>query len=90
MIGHADAEFIERLDDLRHGGGGFVGVDGDAHQLRAGIGQRHHLIDGRLDVGGIGIGHRLHDDRVRAADFDRTDTDGNRTAPRICCHIHIL
>ena len=40
---HADAALREALADMRHGLGGFVAVDGDAHQLRAGARQRRHL-----------------------------------------------
>ena len=35
--GHAHAELVQGLDDLGHRGGGLVGVDGDAHQLGAGL-----------------------------------------------------
>ncbi len=45
--GHADAELIQRLDDLGHRARGLFGVHGDAHQFRAGLGQRHHLVDRR-------------------------------------------
>ena len=65
-----DAEDIEPLADIRHGGGGLGAVDGDAHQLRARPRQRRDLGDGRLDIGRVGIGHRLHDDGGVAADGD--------------------
>ena len=55
--------------------GRFVGVDGDAHQLGAGVGQRHHLIHRRRHVGGIGVGHGLDDDGVVAADLHTSDVD---------------
>ncbi len=71
--GHPDAELVDGLDDLGHGLRGIVGVDGDAHQLRACIGQRHHLIHRRHDVGRVGIGHRLNHDGVRSADLHVTD-----------------
>ncbi len=50
--------------DLGHGPGGLVVVDRDAHQLAAGLGQGTHLVHGRRDVGRVGVGHRLDDDRV--------------------------
>ena len=37
--------------------------------------------DGRIDVGGVGVGHRLHDDRRAAADLHIADVDRNRLAP---------
>ena len=77
--GHADAEFIERIDDFGHRARGVFGVDGDAHQFRAGLGQRHHLIDRRRDIGGVGIGHGLHHDGMVPANLDFPDADRYRT-----------
>ena len=37
---------------------------GDAHELRAGPREFRDLLRGRLDVGGVGVRHRLHDDRA--------------------------
>src|SRR5947209_4402787 len=65
--GHGNAELRAGVDDLGNGGGGGFGVDRDANELRAGAGERHHLIDRGSDVGGIGVGHRLNDDRMIAA-----------------------
>ena len=75
---HRHAELGEPLLDARHGGGRLVAVDRDAHQFRAGTRQRRHLARGALHVGGVGIGHRLHDDRRAAADHDAADIDRNR------------
>ena len=66
--GHARTEQAHRLDDLGNGCRGVLRVDGDAHQLRAGSGKRHHLVDRAGDIGRIGVGHRLHDNRMIAAD----------------------
>ena len=66
--------------------GRFVGVDGDAHQLGARVGQRHHLIDGRLHVGGIGVGHRLDHDGVASADVHTAHVDGHGAVARISAH----
>ena len=65
---------------MRHGGGGLVAIDGDADELGAGLGQRRDLADRRLDVGRVGVGHRLNDDRRAAADLDRAFAlaDGDR------------
>ena len=40
---HVDAHRGEPLADVRHGGGGLVAVDGDAHELGAGARQRRDL-----------------------------------------------
>ena len=37
--------------------------------------KRRDLRDGALDIGGVGVGHRLHDDRRAAADGDIADHD---------------
>ena len=61
----------------RHGGGRLVAVDGDAHQLRAGAGKGCDLRHRAVDIGGVGIGHRLDDDRRVAADQHLADADGD-------------
>ena len=70
-----DAALAQVVADMRHGGGGLVAIHGDAHQFRAGARQRRNLRDGALDIGGVGVGHRLHDDRRAAADGDIADHD---------------
>ncbi len=62
-----DADRAQSVADMRHGGGGLVAVDGQAHEFRAGAGERRDLPRRRLDVGGVGVGHRLDDDRRAAA-----------------------
>ena len=62
------AHLREPVADMRHGGGGLVAIDGDAHQLRARARQRRDLARRRFDVGRVGVGHRLHGDRRAAAD----------------------
>ncbi len=71
---HAHAEFIQRVDDLRHSLRGVIGIDGDAHQFRAGVGQRHGLIHGRHHVGGVGVGHGLNHNGVRSSNFYFADS----------------
>ena len=66
---HVDVARRQPVADMRHGGRRLVAVDGDADQLRAGARQRRHLGDGGVDVGGVGVGHRLDDDRRAAADL---------------------
>ena len=60
---------------MRHGGGGLVAVDRDAHHFGAGARQCGDLRDGALDIGGVGVGHRLHHDRRAATDGDIADHD---------------
>ena len=70
-----DALGVQTLADTRHGGRGFVIVDGDPNQLRPGPRQRLDLSDRAFDVGRVGVGHGLHDDGGAAADGDRADLD---------------
>jgi hypothetical protein len=72
---HADAHLEQPLLDARHGGCRLVAVDGDAHDLRARGRQRRHLPYRLLDIGGVGIGHGLHD-------------DGRATTHEHAAHIH--
>ena len=72
---------VETLADRRNGGGGLRRVDGHPDELGAGRGERAHLRDRRGDVRGVGVGHRLHDDRRAAADRDAGDVDRPRAVP---------
>ena len=80
---HADALLQQPIADVRNRGGGLVPVDGDAHQLRTRARERGDLAGRRLDIGGVRIGHRLHDDRRAAADDDRAfaRADAHRDRP---------
>jgi hypothetical protein len=69
MMGTRTPNCVQRVHDPGHGGGGCFGVHGDADQFRPGARQRHHLVDRGGHVGGIGVGHRLHDNRMRAPDL---------------------
>ena len=60
---HLVAAHAQAVADVGDGLGGVMGVDRDPDDLRAGVGQLHHLAHGRVDVRGVGVGHRLHDDR---------------------------
>ena len=73
--GRGDAALAQAVADMRHGGGGFLAVDRDAHHFGAGARERGDLGDGAVDIGGVGVGHRLHDDRRAAADGDIADHD---------------
>ena len=74
-----DAALQQTVADVRHGGGGLVAVDGDAHEFGARAGQRGHLPRRRLDVGGVSVCHRLHGDGRAAADSDRAAPSPTRT-----------
>ena len=56
------------------------GIDGDAYELRAGIGQRFDLRDGRGDVRRVRVGHRLDDDRGITANRNTADVRCPRPA----------
>ena len=60
---------------MRHRGRGLVAVDRDPHQFGAGARQRRDLRHRAVDIGGVGVGHRLHHDRGAAADGDISDHD---------------
>jgi hypothetical protein len=62
---HADAHLVEALLDAGNRGCRLVAVDRDAHDLGTRARQRRDLPRRLLDVGGIGVGHGLHDDRAR-------------------------
>ena len=66
--GDVTAEVIEVFTYLGNGSGGSIVIDGYPHQLATGVGQRPDLGHCSLDVGGVGVGHGLNDDRVIAAD----------------------
>src|SRR5581483_8330744 len=60
---------VEAIADVRHGRRGSGSVDGYAHELGPGGGERAHLRHRGGDVRGVGIGHRLHNDRRIPADL---------------------
>ena len=57
----------EPAPDLRHRRSRGAGVDGDPHDLRAGLGEELHLGRGGGRILGVRVRHRLHDHRLRAA-----------------------
>ena len=73
--GRGDAALAQAVADMRNGGGRLLAIDGDAHHFRSGARQRRDLRDRAVDIGGVGVGHRLHDDRRTAADGDIADHD---------------
>ena len=71
----ADERELDALLDLAKHRGVLRLGHGDADELAAGLFQAVDLRDGGLDVVGVGRGHRLHPDRVVAADDDVADGD---------------
>ena len=59
----------------------FGAINSNPHQLRARIRELGHLARRRLDLSGIGIGHRLDYDRCAATDGDLADLYANRFSP---------
>ncbi len=78
---HVDVHAEQALLDMRHGGGCLVAVNRNAHDFRTSPRQVRDLLGGRLDVGGIGIGHRLHDNGRAAADGDVANLYGDGSMP---------
>ena len=70
--GDLAADLEQPLLDLRHSGGGLVAVDGDANNSEP---ARASAATWRRcsDVGGVGVGHRLHDHGGIAADRHTAD-----------------
>src|SRR5690606_31346052 len=56
-------------------------VDRHPHDLTSRSPERGDLADRAFDVGGIGVRHRLHDDRMRGSYLDAADIDDDGLAP---------
>ena len=74
---HIKAKPFQTLADLRHRSRTLVAIHSNAHQLRACPVKSSHLGDGRIDIGRIGIGHRLDDHGRRSSDDHPANIDGN-------------
>ena len=79
--GRVAAQRIQPLADTHDLARRILVVHRDAHQFRAGGSQLLHLFHRRRDVGGIGIGHGLDDNRCAPTDLHRTDADRNAAPP---------
>jgi hypothetical protein len=77
-----EADAVEPLADSRDRGRGFRPVHRDAHDFRACPGEGGHLRDRGVDVGRVGVRHRLHDDRRAAADGHGSDRHRNGAVAR--------
>jgi hypothetical protein len=82
---HIHAQAVELFADMRHGRRRFIPIHRDAHDFRPRARQRRHLGNGALDIGGIGIGHGLHNDRCATPychrAFARADGDAHCFVP---------
>ena len=56
------------FDDVRQARGVAYILAGNPHDLATGHREAVHLLERRVDVGGIGRRHRLHGDRMVSAD----------------------
>src|SRR5690606_24428362 len=79
--GHRAALRAQPLHDAGNRLRGRLVVDGDAHDLAAGVGQGTDLLHGRVHVGRVRVGHRLDYDRMVSADKNAADVDHAAAAP---------
>ena len=75
---NAHAKLGEPLLDARYSGGCFIAIDGNAHELGASSCQRRDLPRRSFDIGGVGIGHRLHHYWCIASDANIANLRGVR------------
>ena len=76
-----DAAIAQPPVDFRYRRRRFFRVDRNTNQFRACLNQGFGLFHCSLDVGRIGVGHRLDDDRMASTDEDATHIDGPCPAP---------
>jgi hypothetical protein len=76
--GRVNADFRQTLNNVRHALGGAIVVHRDTDELRTGAGERNTLLDRRVDIGSVGVSHRLDNDRRVAADTHVSDADSRR------------
>ncbi len=83
---HAHAELLASVHDLRNRRRRLLGIHRHPHQLRTGSRQRHHLVDCRRHIRRVGIGHRLHHDRMRSPYLHTSHVNHYRLAARFYTH----
>ena len=71
-----DAAFVQLVANVGNRLRRRRSIDGQAHQFRPGPGQRLDLIGGGNHVGGVGVGHGLHDHRKITAHGDGASCRG--------------
>ncbi|MNV74150.1 hypothetical protein D3C71_1673490 [compost metagenome] len=74
--GDIDPHHLQLLHDPRDGRGRLGIVDGQPHHLRACTPQFGHLLHAGGDIGGVGVGHRLHHHGMAPAHDHAADMDG--------------
>ena len=67
-IGESRTIVLQRLDVL-------LARDRDTHDVGARLGDSANLLHRRAQIGGLGLGHRLHHDRGAAADWHAADVN---------------
>ena len=83
---HPHAELVQAIHDLRYRRGCLLRIHRHPHQFRAGSRQRHYLIHGPGHIRRIGIGHRLNNNRMIAANHHTRHIDNRRRAAQLYCH----
>ena len=84
----ADDRRVHLADDVGDRARRLVVVDRHPDQLAAGLVKGAHLGNRSGDVGGVGVGHGLDDDRAGAAHLDAAHVDRHRSpalGPRHAC-----
>jgi hypothetical protein len=76
------ASLGELIANVRHSFRCLVTVDRDAHKLGARTCQRRDLLCCCCNISRVGVGHRLDDNRMFAADPDAANLHAHRRAPR--------
>ena len=84
--GHIDAARAQSLCDVWNRSGGSVIVDRYAHEFGALLGEGGYLFDRLLDISRVGVGHRLHHDRMTRPHRDLPDPGGNCLSAYDFCH----
>ncbi len=73
MMGTLQPASSRRFFDDGNRGGSFGDVDGPANQFGASFGEFQGLLQGGFHVGGVRVGHGLHDDGCATAHADVSD-----------------
>ena len=89
MMGDVAAGIEQALLDFRNGGGGFRHVHGDADQFRARLRKFEALLRGGGHIGGVRVGHGLHDDGRASAHLYFADLDADGLVS-LGCHFQLL
>lgn len=86
---HGHAKIFDTSSDFWNCGGRVLVIDSDANQLRSSPGKGRNLPRGAFRVRGVGIGHRLHDYRVRGSNRYAANESGNCFSARRESHWYL-